>query len=585
MARRGLGRRGGAAAVEVLTLFRARRAARRADPARRWSASGVDAHRRPRRQAGPGRRSRPLRVRAQPPVDRGRSAATCRGELRIAGPGAVDALARTRRGAEPARVAAAVARRLAGDWYDEGDLLAGAAVEVRAGLPRRFARVIVYLPELVRPLEQALLAAFGAVGSVELVVATCGDEQDDVDHSTAELVERLTGRPLLAAPTALAGEAPKVEVVSTTDADDEVRLAVRALVDGARRGVRFDRMGVVWPTDRPYARMVEHQLVAAGIPWNGRPGTQTAELMVPRVLADLLELDRRGLRRSNLMTLLGDVPARDIRGRPVPTARWERIGRQRRHRARRRTGSVRLHLAHADAAAHRTRRRSGRRVVGGTGGRVARRPRRPRRAPAVGGVGPVVPRPARPVVQPSWARSTRGRRANGLGAHPARPRSPRGTSTRSGRRSPAPSSGRRSSPSWRSPRPATARSVTACTSARSRGAIGLDLDLVVVVGAADGLLPPPPPVDPLLGEADRVAAGLPGNADARRARPPALRRPRRHDARRPGHRAARRSARRRRQPTVALARGGARRRALDGLPRPCAGLDGVPGLGRRAPDP
>ncbi len=44
------------------------------------------------------------------------------------------------------------------------------------------------------------------------------------------------------------------------------------------------------------------------------------------------------------------------------------------------------------------------------------------------------------------------------------------------------------------------------------GAIGLDLDLVVLVGAADGLLPPPPAVDPLLGEAERVAAGLPANA-------------------------------------------------------------------------
>ena len=58
-------------------------------------------------------------------------------------------------------------------------------------------------------------------------------------------------------------------------------------------------MAVLWPTRRPYARMVEHQLTAAGIPWNGRPGTGTDERMVPRLLADLLELDRRGLRRSD----------------------------------------------------------------------------------------------------------------------------------------------------------------------------------------------------------------------------------------------------------------------------------------------
>ena len=115
--------------------------------------------------------------------------------------------------------------------------------------------------------------------------------------------------------------------MSTTDADDEVRIGVRAVVDAARAGTRFDRIAVLFPADQPYARLVEHQLSAAGIPWNGRPGTVVGERMVPRVLAELLELDRRGLRRSALMTLLGDVPARRADGRFVPTARWERIGR------------------------------------------------------------------------------------------------------------------------------------------------------------------------------------------------------------------------------------------------------------------
>ena len=40
------------------------------------------------------------------------------------------------------------------------------------------------------------------------------------------------------------------------------------------------------------------------------------------------------------------------------------------------------------------------------------------------------------------------------------------------------------------------------------GAAGLDVDLVVVVGAADGLLPPPPSPDPLVSDADRDAAML-----------------------------------------------------------------------------
>jgi RecB family exonuclease len=40
------------------------------------------------------------------------------------------------------------------------------------------------------------------------------------------------------------------------------------------------------------------------------------------------------------------------------------------------------------------------------------------------------------------------------------------------------------------------------------GAAGLDVDMAIVLGAADGLVPPPPVVDPLLGDHERQAAGL-----------------------------------------------------------------------------
>ncbi len=41
------------------------------------------------------------------------------------------------------------------------------------------------------------------------------------------------------------------------------------------------------------------------------------------------------------------------------------------------------------------------------------------------------------------------------------------------------------------------------------GTVGLDADLTIVLGAADGLLPPAPPTDPLISDHDRRAAGLP----------------------------------------------------------------------------
>jgi ATP-dependent helicase/nuclease subunit B len=116
--------------------------------------------------------------------------------------------------------------------------------------------------------------------------------------------------------------------VSTTDADEEVREAVRLVVDAARTGTPFERIAVLWPAQRPYARLVEHHLTAADIPWNGRPGTTLAEHLAPRLVLDLLDVDRRGLRRRNVFDMLADVPMRGPDGEHLPTASWERVSRE-----------------------------------------------------------------------------------------------------------------------------------------------------------------------------------------------------------------------------------------------------------------
>ena len=55
------------------------------------------------------------------------------------------------------------------------------------------------------------------------------------------------------------------------------------------------------------------------------------------------------------------------------------------------------------------------------------------------------------------------------------------------------------------------------TAAPLAGAVGLDVDVAIVLGAAEGVLPPRPTSDPLLSDADRTLAGLP-TADARSIR-------------------------------------------------------------------
>lgn len=245
-------------------------------------------------------------------------------ELRIAGPSALVGLRSSPRGRDVLQVSELTSRRLSAGWYDEGDLLTRSIEVIREGhLPPALSNVVVFLPQWLGPLERELLAELGQRGSVHVVTGLTGHA-----HADQDVVAVLAGFGDIAA---LAVDRPptraEVEVVSVTDADEEVRHAVRAVVDAARAGTAFSRIAVLWPGDRPYARLVEHHLGVAGIRWNGRPGTRVAERVVPRFLTDLLDVDRRGLRRRDLFDLLADVGARDGAGHPLPVTSWERISR------------------------------------------------------------------------------------------------------------------------------------------------------------------------------------------------------------------------------------------------------------------
>ena len=63
--------------------------------------------------------------------------------------------------------------------------------------------------------------------------------------------------------------ADKFEIVTASDADEEVRAAVRAVVDAVRAGTRLDRIALLHASPEPYARLSHEQLAAAGLRTNG----------------------------------------------------------------------------------------------------------------------------------------------------------------------------------------------------------------------------------------------------------------------------------------------------------------------------
>ena len=206
------------------------------------------------------------------------------------------------RAKEVVRLCRSVQHRLAGEWYDEADLLRAAATACQESLAEDLRRTVVFLPQRMRATERALLEALAV-------------------HGQVVVLEGQIGLGAAGAPS------PAVEVVDTSDADEEVREAVRLVVAAAHRAVPLHRVAIAWPHDTPYARLVAEHLDDAALPWNGRPGTSLRERLAARLVLDVFRLDRKGIRRADLFALLAHVPARLADGTPVPRQHWERIAR------------------------------------------------------------------------------------------------------------------------------------------------------------------------------------------------------------------------------------------------------------------
>jgi RecB family exonuclease len=229
-----------------------------------------------------------------------------------------------RRAADVVRVYRGARASLAREWYDERDLMDAAVTAVCDGTAvlDDLGAVVVYLPQEISLPGAALLRTIGDRAPVMIVAGVTGVAR--ADAGVASVVERLG---LTFGPSNAVDAPHATAVVSASDPDDEVRAAVRLLVDALVEGVPLERMAVLYGAAEPYARLVHEHLDAAGIPHNGAAVRTLAESVLGRSLLGLLALPDREFHRHDVMSLLASAPVW-FAGRPVPSARWERISRR-----------------------------------------------------------------------------------------------------------------------------------------------------------------------------------------------------------------------------------------------------------------
>jgi RecB family exonuclease len=227
--------------------------------------------------------------------------------------GALDAVAAsTRIAGDLVALHRRVVDRLAPDWYDRTDLLRAAAALTYALPP-----TVVYLPQDLDQAERALVAS---LPSLTVIAGRTGVRRADaaVDRALAALsVDVPAGRVTI--PTGS-------RVITASDSDDEVRTVVRDLMVTLQSSPAH-RVAILYSAAAPYARMLSEQLTAAGVTVNGAGVRPAAERAVPRLFTGLLALVESDVSRSGLFDALAAVPARDFAGNRIPLATWERTSR------------------------------------------------------------------------------------------------------------------------------------------------------------------------------------------------------------------------------------------------------------------
>lgn len=236
------------------------------------------------------------------------------------------------RGAAAAAPALALHGRIAAHlqgFHDESDLATAAAE--RGDLAHAlepFGAVIWYLPApTTAPLARFVGSVLHAAPSTVIVGVTGDDQADGAVWGTC-------ARAGVAPPSSVApGEGMSVEpvtadqVISVTDADEEVRAVVRRIVELMAEGVALDRIGVFHPVPDPYVGILEQQLAAAGIPANGPSRRRLVDTVAGRTLLAALQLPSQRWRRDRVMALVNGAPVRH-EGSPVHPGAWETLSRE-----------------------------------------------------------------------------------------------------------------------------------------------------------------------------------------------------------------------------------------------------------------
>ncbi len=203
------------------------------------------------------------------------------------------------RAADVVKIIEAARDALEPGWYDLEDLAHIAVDRIERGEADLgdVGPLVLHLPDPLPPAHLSLLEVLARHGDVTVVAGIVGDEAGD--RATHALVDELTRRGFrlgAASPENESTLRPRPfldRVIGAPDIEEEVRMAVRLLAAHAEAGKPLGRTAVAFPGSRAanaYLGVIEEAFVVAGIPWTG-PATETlADTGEGKLVIDLVRM-------------------------------------------------------------------------------------------------------------------------------------------------------------------------------------------------------------------------------------------------------------------------------------------------------
>jgi ATP-dependent helicase/nuclease subunit B len=223
---------------------------------------------------------------------------------------------RSRRAAEVIELYRAHRRLTSERAYDHDIvLLAAQAARDDDSVLADIGTVLLFLPRRLGRAELELLEALSGRGRLAAIVA---------DEAIASELE-----PFLGAAVAVAAPVGAVppQIVRAPDPAEEARVAVRIALEHLGNGVPADRIAIVSRVSVPYSLLVHEELSAAGIDHSAPSPVRLSQSIAGRTLLGLVNWPINGHRRDDLMRLLRSSPLRDPAGGSTRPDRWDRIAR------------------------------------------------------------------------------------------------------------------------------------------------------------------------------------------------------------------------------------------------------------------